>query len=57
VTARRRDSLYPHTNAKLKVFSNYYLAMWKLIVIYAPILGAVLIGGALTIDEYVLIHF
>jgi hypothetical protein len=26
--------------------------MWKLIVIYAPILGATLIGGALTIDEY-----
>ncbi|PON24546.1 phosphatidic acid phosphatase beta [Trichoderma gamsii] len=43
-------SLY--LNAKLKVFSNYHPAMWKLIVIYAPILGAVLIGGALTIDEF-----
>lgn len=44
--------LYLYLNAKLKVFSNYHPAMWKLIVIYAPILGATLIGGALTIDEY-----
>ncbi|KUI52841.1 hypothetical protein VP1G_00290 [Cytospora mali] len=44
--------LYLYLNAKLKVFSNYHPAMWKLIAIYAPILGAVLIGGALTIDEY-----
>lgn len=43
-------SLY--LNAKLKVFSNYHPAMWKLIVVYAPILGATLIAGALTIDEY-----
>lgn len=26
--------------------------MWKLIAIYAPVLGAVLIGGALTIDKF-----
>ena len=26
--------------------------MWKLVAIYAPILGAVLIAGSLTIDEY-----
>ncbi|KAI1340788.1 acid phosphatase/Vanadium-dependent haloperoxidase [Xylariaceae sp. FL0016] len=44
--------LYLYLNAKLKVFSNYHPSMWKLIVIYAPILGAVLIGGALTIDEF-----
>ncbi|KAH9909696.1 phosphatidic acid phosphatase type 2/haloperoxidase [Xylariomycetidae sp. FL2044] len=44
--------LYLYLNAKLKVFSNYHPAMWKLIIIYIPILGAVLIGGALTIDEY-----
>lgn len=44
--------LYLYLNAKLKVFSNYHPAMWKLIVIYMPILGAVLIGGALTIDEF-----
>ncbi|KAL7933964.1 phosphatidic acid phosphatase type 2/haloperoxidase [Trichoderma chlorosporum] len=43
-------SLY--LNAKLKVFSNYHPAMWKLIAVYAPILGATLIGGALTIDEF-----
>ncbi|KAI0418346.1 phosphatidic acid phosphatase type 2/haloperoxidase [Xylaria grammica] len=44
--------LYLYLNAKLKVFSNYHAAMWKMIVIYIPILGAVLIAGALTIDEY-----
>lgn len=44
--------LYLYLNAKLKVFANYHPAMWKLIVLYAPLLGACLIGGALTIDEY-----
>jgi hypothetical protein len=44
--------LYCYLNAKLKVFANYHPAMWKLIAIYAPILGACLIGGALTIDEF-----
>lgn len=44
--------LYLYLNAKLKVFSNYHPAMWKLVVLYMPILGACLIGGALTIDEY-----
>ncbi|OAL43623.1 acid phosphatase/Vanadium-dependent haloperoxidase [Pyrenochaeta sp. DS3sAY3a] len=44
--------LYLYLNAKLKVFANYHPAMWKLIALYAPLLGAVLIGGALTIDEY-----
>jgi len=43
-------SLY--LNAKLKLFANYHPAMWKLIAVYAPILGACLIGGALTIDEF-----
>lgn len=44
--------LYLYLNAKLKVWSNYHPAMWKLIATYAPILGATLIAGALTIDEY-----
>ncbi|KAG0278810.1 hypothetical protein BGZ96_002239 [Linnemannia gamsii] len=44
--------LYLYLNAKLKVFSNYHPAMWKLIVIYAPVLGATLIAGALTIDQF-----
>lgn len=44
--------LYLYLNAKLKVFSNYHPAMWKLAAIYAPILGACLIGGALSIDEF-----
>ncbi|KAF2485553.1 phosphatidic acid phosphatase type 2/haloperoxidase [Neohortaea acidophila] len=43
-------SLY--LNAKLKVWSNYHPAYWKLIVTYMPILAAVLIGGSLSIDEY-----
>ena len=44
--------LYLYLNAKLKVWSNYHPAFWKLIATYAPILGATLIGGALTIDEF-----
>ena len=43
-------SLY--LNGKLKVFSNYHPAMWKLAAVYAPVLGACLIAGALTIDEF-----
>lgn len=43
-------SLY--LNAKLKVWSNYHPQMWKLVAIWAPILGACLIGGSLTIDEF-----
>jgi diacylglycerol diphosphate phosphatase / phosphatidate phosphatase len=41
-----------YLNAKLKVFSNHHAAMWKLVVTYAPVLGATLIAGTLTIDEY-----
>ena len=44
--------LYFYLNAKLKVFSNHHPAMWKLIALYAPLLGATLITGALTIDEF-----
>ncbi|KAK6212076.1 pap2 superfamily protein [Colletotrichum tabaci] len=44
--------LFLYLNAKFKVFSDYHPAMWKLIITYIPILGAVLIGGALTIDEF-----
>ena len=44
--------LFIYLNAKLKVWSNYHPAYWKLIVTYMPILAAVLIGGALTIDEF-----
>lgn len=44
--------LYLYLNAKLKVFANYHPALWKLVALYAPLLGACLIGGALTIDEY-----
>jgi len=34
-------------NAKLKVWINYRPAMWKLVITYAPILGATLIAGRL----------
>lgn len=44
--------LYLYLNAKLKVFSNYHASYWKLVVLYAPVLGATLIAGALTIDEF-----
>ncbi|EWC43428.1 hypothetical protein DRE_07614 [Drechslerella stenobrocha 248] len=39
-------------NAKLKLWSNYHPAMWKMTVVYAPLLGATLIAGSLTIDEF-----
>ncbi|KAF7506276.1 hypothetical protein GJ744_012084 [Endocarpon pusillum] len=44
--------LYFYLNAKLKVFSNHHPAMWKLVALYTPLLGATLISGALTIDEF-----
>jgi len=44
--------LYLYLNAKLKVFSNYHPSIWKLIATYAPVLGACLIAGALTIDQF-----
>ena len=44
--------LYFYLNAKLKVFSNHHPSMWKLIALYAPLLGATLITGSLTIDEF-----
>ncbi|KAI0831552.1 acid phosphatase/Vanadium-dependent haloperoxidase [Hypoxylon sp. FL0890] len=43
--------LYLYLNAKLKVFSNYHASMWKLILLYSPVLGALLICGSLTIDK------
>ncbi|MCV5073625.1 phosphatase PAP2 family protein, partial [Escherichia coli] len=41
-----------YLNAKLKVFSNYHPALWKLAAVYAPVLRAYLIAGDLTIDEF-----
>ncbi|KAI1381453.1 acid phosphatase/Vanadium-dependent haloperoxidase [Hypoxylon crocopeplum] len=43
--------LYLYLNAKLKIFANYHPAMWKLVLLYCPILGAVLVCGSLTIDK------
>lgn len=43
--------LYLYLNAKLKVFANYHPSMWKLILLYCPILGAVLVCGSLNIDQ------
>lgn len=42
-------SLY--MNAQLKVMSAHNPAYWKMIMFFAPLLGATLIAGALTIDE------
>lgn len=44
--------LFLWLNAKLKLWSNYHPAMWKMICVYSPLLGAVLIAGSLTIDEF-----
>ncbi|KAK7208991.1 hypothetical protein V2G26_016169 [Clonostachys chloroleuca] len=37
-------------NGKLKLFADHHSAMWKLILFHLPILGAILVGGSLTID-------
>jgi len=39
-------------NAQLKVMSAHNPAYWKMVLFFAPILGAVLIAGALTIDKF-----
>jgi diacylglycerol diphosphate phosphatase / phosphatidate phosphatase len=40
-----------YLNAQLKVMSAHNPAYWKTVLFFAPILGATLIAGALTIDE------
>ncbi|RKF54856.1 PA-phosphatase related-family protein [Erysiphe neolycopersici] len=39
-----------YLNAKLKIWSNYHPAMWKMALFWAPILSATLISASLTID-------
>ncbi|KAL0071623.1 hypothetical protein AAF712_001480 [Marasmius tenuissimus] len=41
-----------YLNAQLKVMSAHNPAYWKMILMFCPLLGACLISGALTIDEY-----
>ncbi|KAJ7349442.1 phosphatidic acid phosphatase type 2/haloperoxidase [Mycena albidolilacea] len=41
-----------YINAQLKVMSAHNPAYWKMILMFAPLLGATLISGALTIDEF-----
>ncbi|KAI1780549.1 acid phosphatase/Vanadium-dependent haloperoxidase [Hypoxylon cercidicola] len=43
--------LYLYLNAKLKVFANYHPSMWKLVLLYLPILGAILLCGSLILDN------
>jgi diacylglycerol diphosphate phosphatase / phosphatidate phosphatase len=40
-----------YINAQLKVMSAHNPSYWKMILMFAPLLGATLISGALTIDE------
>ncbi|KAI2473340.1 acid phosphatase/Vanadium-dependent haloperoxidase [Annulohypoxylon bovei var. microspora] len=42
--------LFLYLNAKFKVFANYHPSMWKLVLLYCPILGAALVCGSLTVD-------
>ncbi|KAJ3990053.1 acid phosphatase/Vanadium-dependent haloperoxidase [Lentinula detonsa] len=41
-----------YINAQLKVMSAHNSAYWKMILMFSPLLGATLISGALTIDEF-----
>ncbi|KXJ90739.1 phosphatidic acid phosphatase type 2/haloperoxidase [Microdochium bolleyi] len=43
--------LYLYLNAKFKVWANYHPSLWKLVLVYLPILGACLIVGSLTVDQ------
>jgi len=43
--------LFLYLSAKLKVWSDCKAAYWKMVVLYMPILGMVLICGTLTIDH------
>ena len=40
-----------YLNAKLKAFSDYKTSFWKMMAVAAPIIGAMLIAGGLTIDH------
>ncbi|KAF8188352.1 acid phosphatase/Vanadium-dependent haloperoxidase [Pholiota molesta] len=44
-------------NAQLKVMSAHNPAYWKMVLFFAPMLGACLISGALTIDEFHNCHY
>lgn len=41
-----------YLNAKLKIWSNYHSAMWKMALLWSPILIASLISASLTIDGF-----
>ncbi|KAH7029271.1 phosphatidic acid phosphatase type 2/haloperoxidase, partial [Microdochium trichocladiopsis] len=43
--------LYLYLNAKFKVYANYHPSLWKLVLVYLPILGACLVAGSLTVDQ------
>lgn len=43
--------LFLYLNAKLKVFSNYQTSLWKLVLLFLPLLAATIVGGLLTVDE------
>lgn len=40
-----------YLNAKLKAFADYSAVFWKFMVVLFPIIGAMMIGGNLTIDK------
>ena len=44
--------LFLYINAKTKVWANYHPKMWKLLLVYLPVLGAVLISGQLSISRH-----
>lgn len=43
--------LFLWMNAKLKVWANFQTSFWALALLFAPLLGAVLIAASLTIDQ------
>ena len=40
-----------YLNAKLKPFGDFHGSFWKIIVVVAPLIGAMLIAGSLVADR------
>ena len=40
-----------YLNAKLKPFSDFHTSFWKMVVVMAPLIGAILIAGSLVADR------
>lgn len=40
-----------YLNAKLKPFADFHTSFWKMLVVMAPVIGAMFIAGSLVADR------